>query len=125
MAQWLEALAAFHPQAGHGRKKDLPNTCCDTHVTHARARVHAVIANKYFKKQLEEENVYSSSQFQSIVLYQGRGIPQAQASACKLIINKQNWPKQPVSGPKALQLMTHTPSQSQCTSNYCQFQILW
>lgn len=69
MAQWLKALAAFHPQDGHGRKKDLPNTCCDTHVTHARACGHAIIANKYLKKELKEENVYSSSQFQSTVLY--------------------------------------------------------
>lgn len=31
----------------------------------------------------------------------GRAIVQAQASACKLTMNEQNWTKQPVSGPKA------------------------
>lgn len=40
---------------------------------------------------------------------------QAQASACKLTMNKQNWPKKPVSGPKAQKLMMLTPSQSQNT----------
>lgn len=40
---------------------------------------------------------------------------QAQASACKFTMNKQNWPKKkkPVSGPKAQKLMMLTPSQSQ------------